>query len=187
MVSQILLADDELEPLTRYGLSAKMLATQALALHLSYDEPVRSQPSKIKERLNKARAHLEKGRSELIFLSNEPRPQSLEIEASWTALPDGSLKSASWQDPYEDIIDAIDRFLKQSATIGHQGGGRRGFLHFAVSKLVKLLEREGVKPPITELEVLCQDLFDEVRKRHENGEGPFRYDDMLRRMMANHE
>jgi len=60
-------------------------------------------------------------------------------------------------------------------------------MHFAVLKLVELLDREGVKPPISELEVLCQDLFDKVREQHEGEEGPFSYDDMLRRIMASKE
>jgi hypothetical protein len=178
-------ADSELEQLTSFGLSADILATLALALHLSYDEPVRCQPSKIKERLKKARAYLEKGRCELMVLQNECRPQGLETKYSWTDLPDGSKVATSWLDPYEDIIDAIDRFRNRSAGIGHQGGGRKGFLHLAVSKLIELLKREGVKPSISELEVLCQDLFDKVREQHEGGEGPFSYDDMLRRIMAN--
>src|SRR5262249_38943939 len=102
-------SDGQLDQLTKYGLSANLLATQALALHLSYDEPVLTQPSKIKRKLKHARANLEKARCELTFLSKETRPQALRIQASRTALPDGSVEEL-WLDPYEDIIDAIDRF-----------------------------------------------------------------------------
>jgi hypothetical protein len=176
--------DGELEPLMKYGLSAKLLATQALALALSYNEPVLVQPSKIKKKLMKARAHLKEARRVLISLSNESRPQCLNIEVSWTHLPDGSAQAEFWLDPYEDAIDAIDRFLERSAAVGHQGGGRRSFLRRAVSKLIQLLEREGFKLPTPELEILCQDLFDRVRQEHEGKEGPFRYHDMLTRMTA---
>ena len=44
-----LYVDGELEQLTRYGLSKEILATQALALHLSYDEPQFAKASKIKK------------------------------------------------------------------------------------------------------------------------------------------
>src|SRR5262249_5247594 len=146
-------------------------------LHLSYDEPVRCQPSKIKARLKKVRSYLKKARCELMVLRNESRPQGLETDYSWTDLPDGS-RAASCLDPYENIIDAIDHFLNRSGGFGRRGGGGRVFLHLPVSKFVVLWEREGVEPPISELEVLCQELFDRVREQHEGGEGLFRYDDM---------
>ena len=134
--------------------------------------------------MKKARGYLEKARCELTTLSNEPRPQDLKAKSSWTSLP-GFAKPELGLDPYEDIIDAIDRFLKRSAGVGDQGDRRKSLLHLAVSKLVELLEPEGGKRTITELEVLCQDLFDRVRKQHEGGEGPFSYDDMLGRIVGN--
>jgi hypothetical protein len=182
--------DGELEGLRGYRLSTKTLATLALALHLSYNEAQFANASEIKKRLKRARSYLEKARCELTTLSNEPRPKDLKIESSWTALPDGGVQPESWLDPYEDIIDAIDRFLNRSAGVGDQGDGRKSLLYFFVLRLVQLLQREGVNPPIRELETLCQDLFDRVRRQHEGREGPFgpfTYDDMLRRMVHDEE
>jgi hypothetical protein len=176
----------ELEGLKEYGLSTETLATLALALHLSYDEEQFASASEIKKRLKNARSYLEKARCKLTTLWNEPRPKGLKVESSWTALPDGGVQAESWLDPYEDIIDAIDRFLNRSAGVGDQGDGRKSLLYFFVLKLVQLVQRKGVNPPISELQTLCQLVFDGVRQQHEGGE-QFSYDDMLGRMMDGEE
>jgi hypothetical protein len=176
-------ADGELAQLTKCGLSVKDLAIGALALNLSYQLPPMQQPKDIKRRLKAERTRLQKARRGLASLKDDFRPDGLKQKSRSTIVHlDGGVTIELEPDPYEEILLAIDRFLQRSGLIGHQGGGRKTILYYAVALLVKKLEGWAHKPSIPELEVLCQDLFDKVREHNERSSGPFRYHDMLRRI-----
>jgi hypothetical protein len=119
----------------------------------------------------------------LTSLRNERRPDVLKPEHSASENFDGSVTVEFGADPYDEILGAIDCFLKRSAGVYHQGGGRKTVLYYAVARLVSLLQQSRHKLSIRELEEeLCQDLFDKVRERNESLSGPLRYHDMLRRI-----
>jgi hypothetical protein len=179
-------ADGDLEQLAKCGLSVDVLAIQALALHLCYEEPKGRTPSDIGKDLRAVRKHLQKAHGGLTSLRNEWRPEALKPTSSSSDQPDGSVLVEFESDPYEDILGAIDRFLSRSTDVGDQGDGRKTVLYFAIAKLVQLLERTGTQMSIPELEPLCQDLFDNVREHTEKRQGPFRYHDMLRRIPGAH-
>jgi hypothetical protein len=150
------------------GLSSRVLATLPLALLLSFETPRGSLASAIKGRLKVQRARLGKARRDLVLLAEESRPKGLKSSAPVNKMADGSynIDLDRWEDPYQDIINAIDRFLELSeAGIADQGDGKKQQLYYAVERLFSLQKQSGRKLSILELEKLCQHLFDPVRER----------------------
>jgi hypothetical protein len=159
--------DGVLEDLkSRCGLQVHVLATFALGFHFACETPKGRLPSDIKRRLKKERERLKKARAELVLLSNECRPESLKLRCTREHLADGSvvIDLGSLEDPYDNIIQAIDRFLEQSAQIEIQNGHPKSVLHHTVAAFVRSLEGREFSTP--KLKELCHDLFDAVRDHH---------------------
>jgi hypothetical protein len=101
-------------------LSVYSLMVFVLAYDLAHKIPIVLQPDKICERLKRLRTRMKKDRKDLVELMRASRPSSLQ-QGGREIEPD---RIELGPDPYEEMVEAIDRFLQRSDVV-NPGRGRR--------------------------------------------------------------
>ena len=151
-----------------YSLPPKLLLIVSLALHLSLETPAAGQPKGTLRTLLNVRSYLEKARAGLMPLGHIARPTCLEAKSCEDPQPDGSVVIEVWPDPIDEIVGAINSFLKRSAPVRvvNRSGRRRSMVAHAVEKLHWIVERHHSLLAPAHRDELCHDLFDKVREHH---------------------
>jgi hypothetical protein len=158
----------------------------ALALDLSFEMPTTEKLKRFRCKHDDVRSLLTKARAGLLALRDFP-VKALLPDSSVCELADGSLELDLGPHPIDEMVGAIDAFLKQSQSVEFER--RTSPVSCAVRRLNAFVDQNNPSLTLIKRESLCKDLFDEVRKRHgqfsrshdREHDETYRYRDLLAR------
>jgi len=154
-----------------YSLPYEVVALVPLALDLLFrDDPPRLATKEIRKKLAAERTRLEKSRQNLQILRDAPRPECLRQTYSVGPIEsDGGSRvyAEPEEDPFDDIIGAITRFLDRSSAPVCKPDRHSAEYHL-ICWLNDMVLTHNPSLSNTEVEAMCDDLFNMVPGQDSN-------------------